>query len=180
MKSFVGGLKKWWLVQIVPFLPSIRMRNRILAFMGVKMSRNVRFYPGFEIRSPKRIEIADGVTIGPKVLLDGRKGLSIGKGTVIAYESIIWTLNHDYNDEFFCTKGAPVKIGKHCWICSRSIILPGITIGDGAVVASGAVVTKDVPPFAIVGGVPARIIGHREEKEYKNGYNHNHSKNHIL
>ena len=180
MKSFVSGIKKWWLVQIVPYIPSIRLRNIILSYMGIKMSRNVRFYPGFEIRSPKGIDIADGVTIGPKVLLDGRKGLSIGQGTVIAYEAIIWTLNHDYNDVKFCTKGAPVKIGDHCWICSRSIILPGITIGDGAVVASGAVVTKDVPSYAIVGGVPARIIGHREEKEYKNGYNHNQSTIHIL
>ena len=60
-----------------------------------------------------------------------------------------------------------MEIGDFAWICSRSIILPGIKIGKGAVVASNAVVTKDVPPFAVVGGVPARIIGHREEKEYE-------------
>lgn len=144
------------------------------------MNRDVHFHIGIEVRTPKGINIADGVTIGPKVLLDGRKGITIGKGTVIAYEAIIWPLNHDYNDEYFCVKGAPVKVGEHCWICSRSIILPGITIGDGAVVASGTIVTRDVPPYTIVGGVPASIIGHREVKDYKNGYDHKKSNMHII
>ncbi len=89
---------------------------------------------------------------------------------MIAYEAIIWTLNHDYNDINFCGKGAPVEIGEYVWICSRSIILPGIKIGKGAVVASGAIVTKDVPDYAIVGGVPAKVIGHREENDYQYGY----------
>ena len=99
-------------------------------------------------------------------MLDGRCGLTIGKSAVIAYESIIWTLNHDYNDIHFAAKGGPVNIGEYAWVCSRSIILPGINIGMGAVVASNAVVTKDVPDFAIVAGVPAKIIGYRERKEY--------------
>lgn len=79
-------------------------------------------------------------------------------------------MNHDYNDENFCGKGAPTEIGEYAWICSRSIILPGVKIGKGAIVASGAIVTKDVPPFTIVGGVPAQIIGKRELKDYKYGY----------
>ena len=76
-------------------------------------------------------------------------------------EAIIWTLNHDYNDIHFCGKGASTEIGTYAWICSRSIILPGIKIGEGAIVASGAVVTKDVPTFTIVGGIPAKVIGKR-------------------
>lgn len=137
------------------------------------MSKNVRLYEGFHIRNPKGITIEDGVSIGPKVLLDGRKGLHIGKNAVLGYECIIWTLNHDYNDINFCGKGAPVKIGDYAWICSRSIILPGITIGEGAVVASGAIVTKDVPPYTIVGGIPAKKMGMREQKNYNYGYIHN-------
>ena len=64
----------------------------------------------------------------------------------------------------FCGKGALTEIGEYAWICSRSIILPGVKVGEGAVVASGAVVTKDVPPYTIVGGVPAKVIGKRERK----------------
>lgn len=97
-----------------------------------------------DIRNPKGVELGDGVSIGPKVLLDGRKGLTIGKNATIAYEAIIWSLNHDYNDIHFCGKGAYVNIGEYAWICSRSIILPGVSVGKYAVVASGAIVTKDV------------------------------------
>lgn len=125
---------------------------------------------GYHIRTPKGINIEDGVSIGPKVLLDGRKGLTIGKSAVIAYEAIIWTLNHDYNDLNFCGKGAPVEIGEYAWICSRSIVLPGVKIGKGAIVASGAIVTKNVPDYAIVAGIPAKVVGQREIKNYQYGY----------
>ena len=63
-----------------------------------------------------------------------------------------------------------VFIDDYAWICCRSVILPGIKIGKGAIVASGAVVTKDVPPYAIVGGIPAKVIGWREKKNYDYGY----------
>ena len=161
-----------WIIcnDILSRFPSKRIRHLGLKLLGIKMSQNVRFYQGFHIRSPKGISIGEGCSIGPKVLLDGRKGLYIGKNVTIAYEAIVWTLNHDYNDIHFSGKGASVTINDFAWVCSRSIILPGIVIGEGAVVASGAVVTKDVPPYAIVAGVPARIIGQREKKKWEYGY----------
>lgn len=161
---------QWAINNFVALIPSKRYRYNYLKRHGMTLADNVRLYAGFHIRNPKGITIEDGVNIGPKVLLDGRRGLHIGKNAVIAYDAIIWTLNHDYNDIHFCGKGGPVKIGAYSWICSRSIILPGVTIGEGAVVASGAIVTKDVPPYTIVGGIPAKIIGNREKKEYKYGY----------
>lgn len=127
-------------------------------------------YEGFHIRNPKGIELGDGVSIGPKVLLDGRKGLTIGKNATIAYEAIIWSLNHDYNDIHFCGKGEHVNIGEYAWICSRSIILPGVSVGKYAVVASGAIVTKNVPDYAVVAGVPAKVIGQRDNIDYQYGY----------
>ena len=110
------------------------------------------------------------MSIGAKVLLDARCGLTIHRNAVIAYDAIIWTLNHDYNDVHFCSKGAPVEIGAYAWICSRSIVLPGIKIGEGAVVASGAIVTRDVEPWTVVAGRPAKPIGKRENKNYQYGY----------
>lgn len=181
MKSFVKkiytvfsqykvGFVWWFLNCIICYFPSVHFRRFCLKCAGVKMSRNVRFFEGFHIRSPKNLTIGDGSSIGPRVLLDAREGLRIGRSVTLGYECIIWTLNHDYNDVTFRTKGGPVSIGDYAWICSRSIILPGITIGEGAVVASGAIVTKDVPPYAIVAGVPAKIVGQRERKEYNYGY----------
>lgn len=166
----MNGIRTTLTQRIIPWIPSKILRNRGIRMMGAKASKNVMFYPGFQVRNPKKLVIEDGVNIGPKCLLDARRGLTIRKNAVIAYEAIIWSLNHDYNDINFCGKGAPTEIGAYAWICSRSMILPGIKIGEGAVVASGAIVTKDVPPYAIVGGIPAKIIGHREEKEYQYGY----------
>ena len=172
--SHIRGLKNgfiWWYINsFLSTMPSKNIRFYGLKWLGMKVGNNVKFYQGFHIRQPERITIEDGVSIGPKVLLDGRKGLKIGKSAVIAYEAIIWTLNHDYTDENFCVKGAAVEIGAYSWICSRSIILPGIKIGEGAVVASGAVVTKEGPPYSIVGGVPAKIIGQRPRKQWNFGY----------
>ena len=180
LRGFKGGLKWWFINSILSNFPSRHIRYQGLKMCGVRLSKDIRFYQGFHIRNPKGITIESGVSIGPKVLLDGRKGLRIGKNVVIAYDAIIWTLNHDYNDLHFSGKGAPVQVGDYAWICCRSIILPGINIGEYAIIASGAIVTKDVPPYAIVAGVPAKIIGYRDKKDYKYGYRKDNDFSHFF
>lgn len=170
----------WWFTNsFLSNFPSRHIRNRCLKIMGMKLG-DARLYAGFHIREPNKILIEDGVSIGPKVLLDGRSGLTIKKNAVIGYNAIIWTLNHDYNDINFCGKGAPVVIGPYAWVCSNTIILPGITIGEGAVVASGAIVSKNVPPYAVVAGMPAKVIKYREQKDYKYGYTHKKDHSHFI
>ena len=172
---------KWVLCNsIIAHIPSKHLRLLGLKLLGMKIKKNVRFYQGFHIRNPNGITIDSGCSLGPKILLDGRMGLTIGKNVTIAYEAIIWTLNHDYNDIHFRGKGAPVNIKDYAWICSRSIILPGVTIGEGAIVASGAVVTKNVPAYAIVGGIPAKIIGERKKQEWDYGYNSTRDYTHFI
>lgn len=182
VKHIVGGgsgLKWLFANRVVSWIPSQHLKFIFLKMLGVNLTKNVKLYHGFQIRNPKGLIIEDGVSIGPKVLLDARSGLIIRKSATIAYEAIIWTMNHDYNDVYFCGKGGRVEIGEYAWVCSRSIILPGIKIGKGAVVASGAIVTKDVPEFAVVAGVPAKIVGTRTEQEYKYGYIHHSDYNHF-
>ncbi|PWU09039.1 MAG: acetyltransferase [Verrucomicrobia bacterium] len=95
-------------------------------------------------------------------LLDGREfPIRIGSDVSIGPEAAILTLGHDTQSENFDDRGGEVIIGDHAWICYRAIILPGVTIGQGAVVGAGAVVSRDVPPFKIVAGAPAREIGTR-------------------
>ncbi|MGO4784646.1 acyltransferase [Cryobacterium sp. W22_MBD10_FK3] len=91
-------------------------------------------------------------------------GIAIGNNVNIGGYVQIFTLEHDPQAEDFGVQGGPVSIGDMAYIATRAIILPGVTIGEGAVVAAGAVVTKDVPPYTIVGGVPARFIGDRTKK----------------
>ena len=151
-----------YFIEIVGGIPSHEVRlffyRRVFGVTigkATNIHRNCRFYR------------ANGVSVGAHsvinrdVLLDGRMGLTIGSNVSISEGSQILTLEHDPNSSSFEWRGAPVVIGDRAFLGARSIILPGITIGEGAVVAAGAVVTKDVRPFAIVGGVPARLIGER-------------------
>jgi len=162
-----GSSLQWYFVNgILSKFPSRHIRFFFLRKLGAKIGINVSLFSGFHIRNPKGIVIGNGCSIGPKVLLDGRKGLEIGNNVTIAYEAIIWSLNHDYNDPKFRGVGEKVIIEEYAWVCSRSIILPGIKIGKGAIVASGAVVTKNIGDFEIWGGVPAKFLGYREKSDY--------------
>lgn len=94
--------------------------------------------------------------------LDIRCGMTIGDNVSISPEVMILTLSHDYNDPYFSDLDAgPVTIEDHVWIGSRAMILPGVTLGRGAVVAAGSVVTKDVAPMTVVAGVPAKPVAER-------------------
>jgi maltose O-acetyltransferase len=170
IKSVCGSWRSslvWLFVNnFITNFPSRHIRLFLLRMLGAKIGK-VAMYGGFEIRCPKKLTIEDGCSIGPKVRLDARKGLIIKKNVTIAADACIWTLHHDYNDENFKMIGETVVIEEYAWICSRCIILPGVKIGKYAVIASGAVVTKDVPDYTIVGGIPAKIIGQRDKKDYK-------------
>ena len=98
-------------------------------------------------------------------MLDGRGGkIIIGNNVDIAQETNIWTLEHDVNSDTHGVIAANVIIEDYVWIASRATILPGVKIGRGAVIATGSIVTKDVPPMQIYGGVPAKQIGIRKSK----------------
>ena len=128
------------------------------------MHKTTVVYADCEIRCPAKLSIGKGSVIGNNAILDGRAGLDIGNNVVLASNVSIWTLQHDYRDsEFRCTKEhyGPVDICDRAWIGPNASILHDVTIGEGAVVAAGAVVTKDVPPFTVVGGIPAKRIGDR-------------------
>jgi len=148
-------------LQYVGFIPCQSIRFSIYRSFGLKLGKDSVIYGGCEIHSPKGISIGSGSSIGHRCILDGRSGLTIGNSVNMSTEVWIWTLQHDLNATDFRIKGGPVVIDDYVWLCGRTIILPGVTVGRGAVVASGAIVTKNVPEFAIVAGIPAKIIGQR-------------------
>lgn len=157
---------EWIFIAVLKRIPSRRLRLALLRSRGAKIAPQVAMYASVEVRNPNGLTIGNGCSIGPKVLLDARKGLEIGENVTIAYDAIIWTLHHNMNAPDFHTCGAKTTIDAYAWICSRAILLPGVHIGKGAVVASGAVVTKDVEPYTVVGGIPAKPIGKREQNEF--------------
>jgi len=125
------------------------------------MARNVVIYGGAEIRKPSRLSIGENTIVGHKAILDASMGLTIGKNVNLSTGAWIWTLQHDVQDPMFGLTGGAVIIKDYAWVSCRTVILPGVTIGEGAIIAAGAVVTKDVPDYAIVGGVPATVMGTR-------------------
>jgi len=122
---------------------------------------------GANFYQPKNIEIGEDTIIGYGAFLDGRSVIEVGNHVDIASEVMIYNSEHDLEREDFSATEESVKIGDYCFIGPRVIILPGVNIGKGSVIAAGAVVTKDVGDFEIVGGVPAKKIGERRNKNPK-------------
>jgi acetyltransferase-like isoleucine patch superfamily enzyme len=121
---------------------------------------------GVRLLDVHKIHIGSKVSINNQCVLDGREGLRLGDLTLVGFESIILSSTHEFRDLSMPVRdqgmtGAPVSIGSDVWLGCRVIVLPGVTIGDKAVVAAGSVVSKDVEPGAVVGGIPARVIGAR-------------------
>jgi maltose O-acetyltransferase len=116
-----------------------------------------------------RVELGDNSGIGIRASIEGKT--IIGKNVMMGPECIIYTRNHafDNRDLPMCEQGfqeeKPVFIGNDVWIGGRVIILPGVHIGDGVIIGAGAVVTKDVADYAIIGGNPAKVIRYRFEQE---------------
>lgn len=159
----LGG---WIFIRMFLKIPSKHIRRFFFnRYKNVYVDKTALLYGGmYWWKGP--LQVGSGCNIGFKCHLDCRRGISIGKNVTIATEVMFWSLHHDYNDLHFGIKGGQITVGDYCWICSRAIILPGVKIGEGAVVAAGAVVCKDVEPWTIVGGVPAKKIGKRERKAY--------------
>lgn len=133
---------------------------------GMEIGRNSRIHIGARFFYPANIKIGEGTIIGDNIFMDGRDKLLIGSHVDIASGVMIYNSEHDVNSEDFHAIIAPVEIGDYVFIGPRAIILPGVKVGKGAIIAAGAVVTKDVPENMIVGGVPASVIGERKLKDF--------------
>jgi acetyltransferase-like isoleucine patch superfamily enzyme len=167
MRSYLASLFQLWLL-LIAYIPSQNVRKLLLRACGARIAKNVRLYHGFEVRKPQNLEIASGTVIGTGAILDARAGIRIGKNVNFSSEVAIWTAQHDPQSATFATKLAPVRIEDNVWISFRAVVLPGVRISEGAVIAAGAIVTKDVPAYAISAGIPARVIAMRNRNlEYE-------------
>ena len=154
-----------FIVRLAGFIPSHIIRKFIYRCAGVKIGRKSYIHMGAQFFYPAGVRIGRNTIIGQGVFLDGRDKLQIGDHVDIASEVMVYNSEHDINAEDFHATVAPAAIGDYAFIGPRAVILPGVKIGKGAVIAAGAVVTEDVPEYAIVGGVPAKVIGERRLKD---------------
>ena len=143
-------------------IPSHRIRMFVYKnILGVSVDDKVVIYKGTLFRSAYRCHIGEGSIIGDDNLIDAREGVVIGKNCNLSTGVKIWNGQHDVQSSDFSYIGAPVTIDDYIWISGNVTVLPGVHIGKGAVIASGAVVTKDCEEYGIFAGVPAKKIGNR-------------------
>lgn len=156
-------LEFWLLVlRLVGYIPIHTIRKIFYLISGVKMPFDSNIYMGANFFNPAGITIGHDSLVGDHCFLDGRAPLTIGNHVDIASDVLIYNDEHNVNSQNFDNSFGPVTIGDYVFIGPRVIILPDITIGQGAVVAAGAVVTKNIPEFEIWGGVPAKKISDRK------------------
>lgn len=159
------------LLRFAGHIPFSFVRKLIYRIAGVKIGKGSTIHMWCSFFNPYGVSIGEDTIIGDHAFLDGRAKLMIGNHVDIGSSVLIYNSEHDVDSVNFTAREEPVVIEDYVYIGARVTILPGVKIGKGAVVASGAVVTKDVLSMSIVGGVPAKEIRKRKliKLEYRLG-----------
>ena len=164
---WVTGVSRWayglslYVATMTGYVPWHAFRKLAYRLLGMRIGHHTAFGWRARFFYPRGIVIGNHCAIGNDAFLDGRSGIVIGNDVVLSMGVWIWTQQHDPRSPTFETKGDRVVIDDYVWISSRVTVLPGVRIGEGAVVMANALVAKDVAPYAIVGGVPAKVVGER-------------------
>ena len=150
----------WGFVYILCFRFSPRpfhaYRAFILKVFGAKLGVHCHVYPTAKIWAPWHLEIGDYAGIGPDVTVYNMAIIRIGKKAVISQGVHLCTGTHDYTDPNFQLYALPISIGEQAWLCTECFVSPGVTVGNGAVIAARSVVTKDIPEWMVCAGIPAK------------------------
>lgn len=159
-----------WLNVTYQLVPN-PLRNFYLELFRIRLGEGTSIHRGCKFFHVGKLSVGNNTVVNFGCYLDNRRGINIGNNVGIAHNTKIYTLGHDLNDPQFKTKGAAVTIEDNAFIFSNALIMPGVSIGEGAIVLAGSVVTKDVKPWTIVGGNPAKKIRERSrEIDYKQIY----------
>jgi putative colanic acid biosynthesis acetyltransferase WcaF len=161
----------WGVVCVLLFRPSPRPLHAWRAFLlrcfGARLGPNCHIYPGARIWAPWNLVCEDQATIANEAVIYNAATVSLGSHAIVSQQAYICTATHDFDDPAFPMVTAPVSIGRYAWICARGCVLPGVTVGDGAVLGLGSVATRKLEPGQVYAGNPAKRLKQRRSPTAK-------------
>jgi putative colanic acid biosynthesis acetyltransferase WcaF len=158
----------WGVVWLLLFRPSPRpfhiWRSFLLRLFGAKIGASCAIYPSAKIWGPWNLVCEDTVAVAEGVEIYNPAIIKLRSHAIISQGAYLCGATHDLHSQNFAMVSKEIEIGAYAWVCSRAVIMPGVKLGDGAVLALAGVATKDIPAWKIYGGVPAKEIGTRSQR----------------
>lgn len=147
-------------------------KYRLSCYQFKYLGENVKVRGGFRFGHTENLELQDNIVIGEHAFINAHGGVLIKSGTITGPDIMIFSVNHVYDTDECVPFGEELStkkviIGENCWIGGKVFICAGVELGDGCVVAGGAVVTKSFPNYSIIGGNPAKVIKMRNVEKYE-------------
>lgn len=140
-------------------------RRTVLRVFGARLGPNVRVYPSARVWAPWNLICDEASAVADEAIIYNPATVHIGSHAIVSQQAYICGATHDYQDPAFPLHAYPVRLGPYSWVCARATVQPGVSLGAGAVLALGSVATRDLDPWCVYGGIPARKI-----KDRKNCY----------
>jgi len=161
----------WGIVYALLFRPSPRplhsWRRLLLRCFGATIGNDCHIYPAARIWAPWNLVCEDVVGVADEAIIYNPARVELRSHSTVSQQAYLCGATHDYDDPSFPLVAAPIEIGAYAWICARATVQPGIRIGEGAVLGLGAVATRDLEPWSVNVGIPARKI--RQRKRNREG-----------
>lgn len=153
-----------WLLlgRLVPPPFGFGWRRLLLRLFGARMEAGSRVYPSARVWLPRHLTMEEGATLGPGVQCYNMAPIHIGKGAIVSQRAFLCAGDHDHRDPHFQLVTRPIRLEDGCWVAAEAFVAPGVTIGQGAVVAARGCAVSDVPEWTIWAGNPATQVGTRE------------------
>lgn len=155
----------WGIAYLLLVRPSPRpfhaWRRWVLRAFGARLGPNCRIYAQAEIWAPWNLVCGDAVIIANGAVVYNPLPIRIGSHGVVSQQAYLCGATHDIDDPAFPMVSSPITLGPYAWVCARATVCAGVNLGEGAVLGLGSVATRDIPPWAVHAGVPARFVRER-------------------